>query len=185
MSEDLQLSIRRVARLLRPLLPLPEQPHPDAAKVERLAHTRHLTLLTAHRQHPRALVFAYLLATRQFYHTACYTAEFLKDVYMGNHAEYSSLSALSSPNTVLLLGDELYNKAMVTILNVYIEQALADPGTKNLVLVYPGLVAEYRRLYHGERGTLQAGTLVCLSRTPGRSAGPGLPSGGTDYDVLV
>jgi hypothetical protein len=96
-----------------------------------------------------------------------FTAEEIKDIYFGTHPDYKSLLEIMCPTVVVLLGKELYNKQMVSILNIFVDHFLSLSSTKSLLFIYEGSLQEFKNLYKNaqERGILNTGKTVHLTNT--------------------
>ena len=165
-TQDLRL-IRRMAELM----PLKDPIVKEKSQIDKLEFSKLTTFITS-RPISRELSFYYLFHNQVIDFVKVFTAETIKDIYVNVHPDYKSLHEVSSPIIVILLGTEVYNKQMITILNIFTDLFLRDPHSKALIFSYEGTVQEFKNKYKNaqERGILNTGKTVSFTQITSKSS---------------
>lgn len=156
----------RVIRRMSALMPIKDPIKREMVQINKLDFSKHITFITP-RSISREIAFYYLYHNGIIDFVKLFTAEEIKDIYFGTHPDYKSLLEIMCPTVVVLLGKEMYNKQMVSILNIFVDHFLSLPSTKSLLFIYEGSLQEFKNLYKNaqERGILSTGKTVHLTNT--------------------
>lgn len=157
-TQDLRL-IRRMAELM----PIKDSIPSEKSQIDELDFSKVITFITT-RDVLKEVAFYYLLHNKVIDYVKVFTAETIKDIYVNVHPDYKSFHEVSSPIIVILLGTELYNKQMITILNIFVDNFLREPHSKSLIFAFKGTQQEFLNKYKNasERGVLNSGKDIAL-----------------------
>lgn len=161
----------RIVRRMAELMPLKDAIKKEKTQINKVDFSKVTTFITP-KPISREIAFYYLLHNNIIDFVKVLTAEAIKDIYMNNHPTYKSFHDLSYPIVVVLLGMELYNRQMITILNIFEDMFLSEPNSKALIFVYEGTVQDFRNKYKNtqERGILNTGKTVSLTQATSKSS---------------
>jgi hypothetical protein len=164
-TQDLRL-IRRMAELM----PLKDPITTEKNQIDKLDFSKVTTFITT-RPILKEVSFYYLLHNQVIDYVKVFTAETIKDIYVNVHPDYKSFHEVSSPIIVIFLGTELYNKQMITILNIFVDNFLRDPHSKALIFAYEGTTQEFKDKYKNakERGILNSGKTISFTQLTSKS----------------
>lgn len=153
-----------VMRRLAPLMPINDPLEKERPQIEALEYHKIITFITQ-RPISREVAFFYLLSHKMVDFTKVFTAEEIKDIYMNNHPEYKSIYEIVSPNLLILLGKEVYNKLMISILNLLVDSFTRNPTSKTFMFGFTGLSKDFKEKYMNaqERGVLTTGKVILLT----------------------
>lgn len=158
-TQDLRL-LRRVVELL----PIKDISSEEKEIINKVEFTKVITFIT-NKPIWREIAFQYIVHNNIVDFVKVFSAEDIKDIYFKQHSVFNSFSEIHWPIVVVLLGKELYNKQMVSIMNLFIDQYLRYTKAKSLIFVYEGTASGFSSLYNnaGERGILNSGKIITLT----------------------
>ena len=165
-NQNVDIKDIRVARMMKELMPLSNPLNKERAQLDRVEFSKITTFITP-RPISRELAFYYLIHNHIIDFVKLFTAEEIKDIYLNLHPDYGGLNDVSSPIIVVLLGKELYNKQMITMLNILVDNFSRWPIGKALIFVYEGTTQDFKFKYKNaqERGVLNSGKTISLTQT--------------------
>ena len=154
---------KRLMRRMMELWPLRDPIIKERESLDKMKFTK-VTTFVVDRAISREISFYYLLHNQVIDFVKVLTAEEIKDIYLGNHPDYSSMNELVSPIFVVLLGKEAYNKLMINILNIFVDNFSRNMLSKALIFTYEGTKQDFDYKYKNlqERGILNCGQLVTI-----------------------
>lgn len=156
--QDLRL-VRRMAELM----PIKDPLKKERTQIEKIEFSKVITFISK-RPVLHEIAFYYLYHNKIIDFVKVLSAEEIKDIYFKNHTEYSSIYDIQYPIVVVELGNELYNKQMVTILNVFEDTFLKNPLSKALIFLFNGIRKEFDCRYEStqEISMLNAGKIISM-----------------------
>ena len=165
-DQPMNIQDLRLIRRMAPLMPFKDPITKEKSQIDKLDFSKITTFIT-HRPVSRELAFYYLYHNKVIDFVKLFTAEEVKDIYVNVHPDYKSFNEVGSPIIVVLLGKELYNKQMITILNLFVDTFLRQPCSRALIFVYEGTSQDFKNKYKNaqERGVLNSGKTISFTQT--------------------
>ena len=159
--QNLNTQDLRMIRRFAPLMPMRDPIIAEREVIDIKKFTKVTTFITT-RNIIKELAFYYLYHNKIIDYVKVFTAEQIKDIYVNVSSEYKSINDINYPILVILLGEELYNKQMVTILNILVGNFLRSPISKALIFAYKGTKQEFEDKYKNVkvRGDLNCGQII-------------------------
>ena len=172
----------RLIYRMRELLPIREAIPMEREQIDTIPYERLITFIT-NRPIIKEIAFYYLFKNKKIDFVSVFTADDIIHIYFGTHPDYKNFQSITSPITVLILGLEMYNKELVTILNMFTEQYIRKNETSTLIYAYQGNSISYNHKYKNtsDRGVLNSGSVVILNSSDNVSNKSAIK--GNSYDI--
>jgi hypothetical protein len=169
MDKENELSIqdKRLVMRMADLWPLQDKLVKEIPQINAIPEFSKVTTFITQRPILREVAFYYLYHNKVIDYVKVFTAENIKDIYFHEHPDYNSFYEVGVPIVVILLGTEMYNQQMITILNLFSDNFLSNANAKALIFCFEGSMQEFKNKYKNvqERGILNTGKTFSLTKT--------------------
>ena len=172
----------RLIYRMREILPIKESIPMERTQIDTIPYERLITFIT-NRPIIKEIAFYYLFKNKKIDFVSVFTADDIIHIYFGTHPDYKNSQSITSPIIVIILGLEMYNKELITILNMFTEQYIRKSETSTLIYAYQGTTTAFNLKYKNtsDRGVLNSGTVVILNSSENVSSKSG--NKGNGYDI--